>query len=68
MTIKTLKRNSKQQTEKIAPPFTSLPTKFKIRFYGPASLADIICCSFQAKFSRLVRKFSNLNALFTCVI
>ena len=68
MTIETLKRNSKQKTEKIAPSFTSLPTKFKIRLYGPASLGDIICCSFQAKFSRLVRKFSNMNALFTCVI
>ena len=57
MTIETLKRNSKQKTEKkIAPPFTSLPTKFKTRFYGPASLTDIIYCSFQAKFSRLVRK------------
>ena len=41
MTIETLKRNSKKKTEKIAPPFTSLPTKFKIRFYGPASLTDI---------------------------
>ena len=68
MTINILKRNSKQKTEKIAPPSTSLPTKFKIRFYGPASLDDIICCSFQAKFSPLVRKFSNMNALFTCVI
>ena len=65
MTIETLKRNSKQKTEKIAPPSTSLPTKFKTRFYGPASFADIICCSFQAKFSS---KFSNMNALFTCVI
>ena len=68
MTINILKRNSKQKTEKIAPPFTSLPTNFKIRFYGPASLADIICCSFRAKFSRLERKFPNMNALFTCVI
>ena len=42
MTIETLKRDSKQKTEKIAPPFTSLPTKFKIRFYGPAFLTDII--------------------------
>ena len=53
MTIETLKKKSKQKTEKIAPPFNSLPTKFKIRFYGPASLAD---------------KFSNMNVLFTCVI
>ena len=68
MTMETLKRNSKQSTKKIAPPFTSLPTKFKTRFYGPASFADIIYCSFQAKFSRLVSKFSNMNALFTCVI
>ena len=68
MTIETLKTNSKQKTEKIAPPFTSLPKKFKIGFYDSASLADIICCSFQTKFSRLVRKFSNINALFTCVI
>ena len=36
MTIETLKRNSKQKIEKIAPPFTSLPKKFKTRFYGPA--------------------------------
>ena len=41
MTMETLKRNSKQSTKKIAPPFTSLPTKFKTRFYGPASFADI---------------------------
>ena len=68
MTIETLKGNSKQKTEKIAPPFTSLPTRFKTRSYGPASLADIIHCSFQAKFSRLLRKFSNMNALFTSVI
>ena len=54
--IETMKRNSKQRLKKIAPPFTSLPTKFKTRFYGPASLTDIIYCSFQAKFSRLVRK------------
>ena len=40
MTIETLKGNSKQKTEKkkITRPFTSLPTKFKARFYGPASL------------------------------
>ena len=68
MTIETLKRSSKQKTEKIAPFFTSLPTKFKTRFYDPASLTDIIYCSFLAKFSRLVRKFSNMDALFTCVI
>ena len=42
MTIESLKGNSKKKTEKIALPFTSLPTKFKIRFYGPASLADSI--------------------------
>ena len=34
----------------------------------PPTLADIIYWSFQAKFSRLVRKFSNMNALLTCVI
>ena len=55
MTIETLKGNSKQKTEKIAPPFTSLPTRFKTRSYGPASLANIIHCSFQAKLSRLLR-------------
>ena len=42
MTIEALKRNSKQKTEKIAPPFTSLPSKFKTRFYCPASLTDTI--------------------------
>ena len=68
MPIETLKGNSKQKTEKNTRPFTSLPTKFKTRFYGPASLTDIIYCSFQAKFSRLVPKFSNVNVLFTCVI
>ena len=70
MPIETLKGNSKQKTEKNHTSFhlTALPTKFKTRFYGPASLTDIIYCSFQAKFSRLVRKFSNMNALFTCVI
>ena len=41
MTIETLKGNSKQKTEKITRPFTSLPTKFKTRFCGPASLTDI---------------------------
>ena len=34
----------------------------------PPTLADIIYRSFQAKFSHLVRKFSHMNALFTCVI
>ena len=42
MTIETLKGNSKQKIEKIAPPFTSQPTKFETRFYGPTSLTDII--------------------------
>ena len=65
MPIETLKGTSKQKTEKNTRPFTSLPTKFKTRFYGPASLTDIICCSFQAKFSPLVRNFCKMNALFT---
>ena len=38
MTIETLKRNSKRKTEKIAPPFTSLPTKFKHDFTAPRPL------------------------------
>ena len=35
MTIESLKGNSKQKTEKIALALTSLPTKFKTRFYAP---------------------------------
>ena len=35
MTIETLKGNSKQKTEKITRPFTSLPAKFKTRLYAP---------------------------------
>ena len=38
MTIETLKGNSKQKTEKIAPPFTSLPTKFTYAFMAPRPL------------------------------
>ena len=67
MTIETLKGNSKQKTEKSHVLSPHCPRSLK---HGsmPPTLADIVYCSLQTKFSRLVRKFSNMNALFTCVI
>ena len=67
MTINMFKRNSKQRTEKVAPPFTSLPTKFKTRFYAPdPSWYNILL--FSSKILAQVRKFCNMNALLTWVI
>ena len=67
MTIETLKRNSKQKTEKIAPPFTSLPTKFKTRFYAPDPCRYNLFL-FSSNILALGAYYSNMNALFTCVI